>query len=50
MYFSDTSEVNYAIAKYALYKNKGDIFSLKNDINISTKNIEFSCYKKTKFQ
>ncbi len=27
MYFSDTSEVNYAIAKYTLHKNKGDIFS-----------------------
>ena len=26
MYFSNTSEVNYAIAKHALHKNEGDIF------------------------
>ena len=49
MYFSDTSEVNYAIAKYALNKNKGDIFSLKNDINIPTKNIDLPVIKKQNF-
>ena len=45
MYFSNTSEVNYAIAKHALYKNEGDIFSLKNVINISTKNVELPIIK-----
>ena len=49
MYFSDTSEVNYAIAKYALHKNKADIFSLKNDINIFTKNIDLPVIKKQNF-
>ena len=34
MYFSNTSEVNYAIAKYALKKNEGHIFSFENDIKI----------------
>ena len=49
MYFSDTSEVNYAIAKYALHKNKGNIFSLKNDVNIYTKNIDLPVTKKQNF-
>lgn len=49
MHFSDTSEVKYAIAQYTLYKNKGDIFSLKNDISISTKNINLPVIKKQNF-
>ena len=49
MYFSDTSEVNFAIAKHALHKNKGDIFSLKNDTNISSKNIDLPVIKKKFF-
>ncbi len=49
MYFSDTSEVNYAIAKHALHKNAGDIFSLKNDANISSKNIDLPVIKKQNF-
>ena len=49
MYFSNTSEVNYAIAKHALHKNKGDIFSLKNDINISSKNVDLPVIKKQNF-
>ena len=49
MYFSDTSEVNFAIAKHALHKNKGDIFSLKNDTNISSKNIDLPVIKKKIF-
>jgi len=49
MYFSNTSEVNYAIAKHALHKNKGDIFSLKNDINLSPKNVHFPIIKKQNF-
>ena len=49
MYFSNTSEVNYAIAKHALHKNDGKIFSLKNDINISTKNVELPVINKQKF-
>ena len=48
MNFSDTSEVNYAIAKHALHKNEGDIFSLKMILNISYKNVDLP-YKKTKF-
>ena len=35
MYFSNASEVNYAIAKHALKKNEGDIFSFINDIKMS---------------
>ena len=46
MYFLDTSEVNYAIAKHILNKNKGDIFSLKNDIKISSKNVDLPILKK----
>jgi N-acetylmuramoyl-L-alanine amidase len=49
MYFSDTSEVNFAIAKHALHKNKGDIFSLKNDTNISSKNVDLPVIKKQNF-
>ena len=49
MYFSDTAEVNFAIAKHALHKNKGDIFSLKNDTNISSKNIDLPVIKKKNF-
>ena len=49
MYFSNTSEVNYAIAKHALHKNEGDIFSLKNDINISYKNVDLPVLKKQNF-
>ena len=45
IYFSSTSEVNYAIAKHALNKNEGDIFSLKNDISISTKNVDLPVNK-----
>ena len=37
--FSDTTEMNYTIAKYVLNKNQGDIFSLKNDVNILSKNV-----------
>ncbi len=46
MYFLDTSEVNYAIAKHTLHKNKGDIFSLNNDIKISSKNFDLPLIKK----
>ena len=49
MYFSNTSEVNYAIAKHALNKNEGDIFSLKNDTNISSKNVDLPVIKKQNF-
>ena len=49
MYFSNTSEVNYAIAKHALHKNGGDIFSLKNDIIISSKNVDLPVIKKQNF-
>ena len=45
MYFTTTSEVNYAIAKHTLFKNEGDIFSLKNDISISTKNVDLPVNK-----
>ncbi len=48
MYFSNTSEVNYAIAKHALNRNNGDIFSLKNDIN-SAKNVDLPIIKKQNF-
>ena len=50
MYFLDTSEVNYAIAKHILNKNKGDIFSLKNDIKISSKNVDLPILKKNNFK
>ena len=46
MYFSDTSEVNYAIAKYALNRNEGNIFSLKDNTNIFAKNFELPIIKK----
>ncbi len=46
MYFSDTSEVNYAIAKHALNKNEGDIFSFKDNVNISVKNVDLPVIKK----
>ena len=46
MYFLDTSEVNYAIAKHTLHKNKGDIFSLNNDLKISSKNFDLPLIKK----
>ncbi len=49
MYFSNTSEVNYAIAKHTLHKNEGDIFSLKNDINILSKNVDLPVIKKQNF-
>ena len=49
MYFSDTSEVNYAIAKHALKKNEGDIFSFRNDIKLSSKNFPSTVLKKQKF-
>ena len=49
MYFSTTSEVNYAIAKYALLKNEGEIFSLKNDISISSKNFDLPFNNKQNF-
>ena len=49
MYFSNTSEVNYAIAKHALHKNEGDIFSLKDDIKISSKNVDLPVIKKQNF-
>ena len=49
MYFSDTSEVNYAIAKHALKKNEGDIFSFRNDIKISSKNFDLPVIKKQNF-
>ena len=49
MYFANTSEVNYAIAKHALHKIKGDIFSLKNDINISSTNVDLPVIKKPNF-
>ena len=49
MYFANTSEVNYAIAKHTLHKNEGDIFSLKNDINISSKNVDLPVIKKQNF-
>ncbi len=38
MFFSNTSVTNYAIAKHVLSKNNGDIFSLGNEINISSAN------------
>ena len=49
MYFSHTSEVNYAIAKHALHKNEGDIFSLKNDTNISFKKVDLPVSNKQNF-
>ena len=49
MYFSNTSEVNYAIAKHALIKNEGDIFSLDNDVKISSKNVDLPIIKKQNF-
>ena len=49
MYFSDTSEVNYAIAKHALKKNEGDIFSFRNDIKLLSKNFPSTVLKKQKF-
>ncbi len=49
MYFLDTSEVNYAIAKHALHENNGDIFSLNNDIKISSKIVEMPLIKKQNF-
>ena len=49
MYFSNTSEVNYAIAKHALIKNEGDIFSLDNDVKISSKNVDLPVIKKQNF-
>ena len=36
MFYSNTSVTNYAIAKHVLSKNNGDIFSLGNEINISS--------------
>ena len=39
MKFSDTSEVNYAIAKHALNKNQGDIFSLNNNVKFHLKKL-----------
>jgi len=38
--FSNTTEVNYAIAKHALNKKNGNIFSLKNDVNILSRNVK----------
>ena len=38
MFYSNTSVTNYAIAKHVLSKNNGDIFSLGNEINISSAN------------
>ncbi len=49
MYFSNTSEVNYAIAKYVLHKNEGKIFSLKNYIKFSVKNVDLPVTKKQNF-
>jgi len=49
MYFSNTSELNYLIAKHVLHKNNGDIFSLENDINILTKDIDLPFKKKQNF-
>ena len=49
MEFSDTSEVNYAIAKHVLYKNQGDIFSLNNNVKISSKKIDLPVIKKQNF-
>ena len=49
MYFSDTSEVNYAIAKHILNKNEGKIFSLKNNINVSVKKFDLPVTKKQNF-
>ena len=49
MYFSNTSELNYLIAKHVLHKNNGDIFSLENDTNISTKDIDLPFKKKQNF-
>ncbi len=49
MYLSDTSEVNYAIAKHVLNKHKGEIFSLKNDINILAKTVDLPIIKKQNF-
>lgn len=40
LFYSDTSIANYAIAKHVLLKNKGNIFALENDINISSSNID----------
>ena len=45
MFYSDTSIANYAIAKHVLLKNKGDIFALENDINISSSNIDSKATK-----
>jgi len=40
MHFSESSLANYAIAKYILLKNNGDILSLGKDINNLFKNID----------
>ena len=45
MFYSDTSIANYAVAKHVLLKNKGNIFALENDINISSSNIDSKATK-----
>ena len=45
LFYSDTSIANYAIAKHVLLKNKGNIFALENDINISSGNIDSKATK-----
>ena len=45
LFYSDTSIANYAIAKHVLLKNKGNIFALENDINISSSNIDSKATK-----
>lgn len=49
MYLTNTSTTNYAIAKHALNKNNGDIYSLVDRNKILSKNINISP-KKNDFQ
>ena len=44
--FSNTSFVNYAVAKHVLKKNNGNIFSLENEINISSNKVQIPLNKK----
>ena len=39
MYFSNTSEVNFVIAKHILNKNNGNIFSLENNVKVTSNKV-----------
>ena len=40
MYFSNTSEVNFVIAKHILNKNNGNIFSLENNVKVTSNKVQ----------